>query len=662
MSSTESILISSDGIKKSLKKYKSLNAIAEYVWNGFDANATKINIEIEINVFGKIESICISDNGAGINKEQLNQKFRPFFQSEKVYNPSDNHGKNGVGRLTFFTFATDAIWETVYKNEKGQQHYTISVNSNKLDQYMASEESDTIEQPGTTVSFYNIFDHDISITNITEFLAKEFCWFLELHKKDNYSILINSCQLDYSESIAIKECKSFIIEESNVSFEVTLICWNHKLSEYSKYYFIKSDGTELGKENTTYNNKGDNFYHSVFIKSSLFDNFDLSNVVYQIPLLEKTKNKKSKEYIFIMETVNKLLIDKRKPFLKEHVSKVIDSLDIISAFPNYNANNLIYMYKKDQIEDLITSLYIAQPKIFSNSMNKEQKKTFIRLLDLIMESGDVDSLFQILQEILDMDTFEREELAGMLKYTHMSNITKTIKLIKDRYQAVNDLRDLVFKEELDADEVHHVQKFIEQHYWLFGEQYNLVTAAEPNFVEALKRYLHYLHEEYSNVEVAHPDRLKQMDIFAVRQDLAHSTFNNIVVELKHPSIVLGEKQLSQVKKYMEVILSIDDFNASNMTWEFYLVGNRFNSYIEREILNNRQHGEPSLVFHVDNYKIYVKTWSEIFADFEMRYSHLNKVLNLQREKLQTKYRSADEVIENQSHNAAKMPPEMSIAK
>ena len=84
------------------------------------------------------------------------------------------------------------------------------------------------------------------------------------------------------------------------------------------------------------------------------------------------------------------------------------------------------------MKDLVSSLYIAQPKIFSNNMNKEQKKTFIRLLDLIMESGEINSLFTILQEILDMDTSEREELSEILKFTRMSNVTKTIKLLKEQ--------------------------------------------------------------------------------------------------------------------------------------------------------------------------------------------------------------------------------------
>ena len=55
-------------------------------------------------------------------------------------------------------------------------------------------------------------------------------------------------------------------------------------------------------------------------------------------------------------------------------------------------------------------------------------------------------------------------------------------------------------------------------------------------------------------------------------------------------------------------------------------------------------------------------WSEIIADFEMRYSHLNKKLCLEREKLQTNYISANAVIENQTANTATMPGEMERSK
>jgi hypothetical protein len=64
--------------------------------------------------------------------------------------------------------------------------------------------------------------------------------------------------------------------------------------------------------------------------------------------------------------------------------------------------------------------------------------------------------------------------------------------------------------------------------------------------------------------------------------LNNDSINNVVVELKHPRVNLGSKELEQVKRYMGVILEQDEFNAPNMSWEFYLIGNGFDTsgYIE----------------------------------------------------------------------------------
>ena len=94
---TENVLISADGIKNSLKKYKPLQALAEYVWNGFDAHATRIDIVLFENKLEGTGSISVKDNGEGIDYSLLSKKFKPFYQSEKVYDPnikhSTTHGK-----------------------------------------------------------------------------------------------------------------------------------------------------------------------------------------------------------------------------------------------------------------------------------------------------------------------------------------------------------------------------------------------------------------------------------------------------------------------------------------------------------------------------------------------------------------------------------------
>ena len=665
------VQITSKGIRNSLRRYTPLKSICEYVWNGFDAKATEVHIETTENDLGSISSIKVTDNGYGIDGDLLDDKFRPFFQSEKIYDPniklSDVHGKNGVGRLTFFTFASLASWTTVYCQDNKNLEYKISIEANDLNHYNPNIPSIVEKPTGTTVEFINVYSDELTTYSIKEQLCKEFCWYLELNEEKNYKIIFNGEKLDYSHLILEKETIEVEKEEIKPAYNVKFICWASKLTEYSKYYYIDSSGNEKQKENTTYNNKGDSFYHSVYIKSSLFDCFDFNSNSdnEQISIDENVLfTKKSDNFQALMHDVNQMLFDKRRPFLKSHVSEVVESLEISSAFPNYDEKDPLLSFRKSQVEDVVSCLYIAQPKIFSSSMNKEQRKTFIRLLDLIMESGEVKSLFRILEEILDMDSNDRKELAEILNYARLSNISKTIKLLKDRYKTIEDLKQLVFNKELKANEVVHIQKMIESHYWIFGEQYNLVTAAEPNFEEALRRYMYLLHKEYEDKGIEHPDKLKQMDIFAVRQDVHSGAINNIVIELKHPNIHLGEKQLSQVKRYMSVIMSAEEFNASNMTWEFYLIGNGFTSdnYIKNEIDTNKAHGESSLVFKVNNYKIYVKTWSEIFAEFKIRYDFLLDKLSLSRDELVHNYKTADEVIEQQKENSAKMPEEIKLVK
>ena len=45
---SQTVEITSAGIRKILNKYTPERAIAEYVWNGFDAKATVVNIDFEI--------------------------------------------------------------------------------------------------------------------------------------------------------------------------------------------------------------------------------------------------------------------------------------------------------------------------------------------------------------------------------------------------------------------------------------------------------------------------------------------------------------------------------------------------------------------------------------------------------------------------------------
>ncbi len=659
------IRITTPGIKKALRRFEYSQAVAEYIWNGFDAQANCIDIIFTANGIGGIDELIISDNGTGIPFGQLQDKFMPFFESEKELDPkarrttSAVHGKNGVGRLTFFRFATHAVWHTVFEEDKERYTYSISVSSDSLNNFSETEPVRTDNTTGTSVVFSGIqnLTEDNLFTNVYDFLAKEFSWYLELNANKAYSIRINGEYLDYSGLINDRE--EFRLEINDELFNLRYIQWRENLNrEYSRYYFIDSEDNERFKETTTLNNKGDQFYHSIYIQSDYFDQFEISakdsgdKSEYQMALIGHVKGED--EFKKLIEIVDKYLRDKRKPFLKNYTDKLIADFKENNAFPEFGKNEWD-KYREAELEQVIRELYQIEPKIFS-SLNTEQKKTFAHLLNLVMDEGEKDSLLEILEQIISLDKDDREQLALLLRKSSLTNIIKTIKLIEDRFLAVTELKELVFNKSLKAKEVPHIQNFIENHYWIFGEQYHLVTAAEPKFEEALRRLIFLRTNEQRDVSIDHPDKQKEMDIFMVRQ-LHNDGLNNVVVELKHPNVSLGEKQLAQVKTYLSVITSTDEFNGNNMFWEFYLVGNKFSStsYIEREIENSRHHGEKSLVYAVANYKIYVKTWSEVFADFELRHKFLLDKLKLERSKLVDDYSSADNILVKQSANTAAMP-------
>lgn len=212
----QKIELGSEGIRRVLRKYKPEEAIAEYVWNGYDATATCVNINILQNSIGGIEEINISDNGYGIPFSQLNTKFKPFFESNKIIvrnsesNSSSYHGKNGVGRLTFFTFAGQAEWETIYEKEDKKYKYTIHIDGDGLNDYTATEpeEVDQKTELGTTVRFFRI-NEDFQVDIMKRFLKIEFCWFLELMKNNEFQLLINNDPIDYSEILEDRDVRKY---------------------------------------------------------------------------------------------------------------------------------------------------------------------------------------------------------------------------------------------------------------------------------------------------------------------------------------------------------------------------------------------------------------------------------------------------------------------
>ena len=666
---SEQAAVTSTGIKELLKSHTWPESIAEFIWNGFDANATAIELifKYEEAPLDVITGITIKDNGGGIPYQQLQNKFRPIYESEKAAvsidpkNHSLPHGKNGKGRLTFFTFATHAKWETTCLEDNKLIDHEIEISAESLDTYNPKgHQASAKKETGTKVAFGQIDIEKISVesvqTELVDHLKKEFAWFLELNKEKKYSISINEVPLDYTDLIAATDQLAINEAIPAKRFEIRFILWKYKLNgEFSKYYFINSKGTEVWKENTTLNNKGDSFYHSVYIQGPHFDDFLWSESGDEGELFKCRKDEVFKD---LSTRLTKLLHQKRNPFIEQYTEKMMKTYETEGVLPKYDKSP-VSQFHKEALSSTIKELYKVQPKVFT-SLNTTQKKAFIGLLNALLELGADDRLLDIISKIVEMTPDERNEFAHILDYANISAITKTIGMIKDRIAVVEQLKGLVFDDAWDTNEG-HLQEIIERHYWLFGEQYNLVTAEDPKFDEALRRYLHLLRGDGETIspKIKHVNKNKEMDIFATRRDVRNDVIENIVVELKHPNVKLGGKELNQVDLYQGVILQQPEFTAFNMHWTFILVGKDFDKSgkVERAYESALAHGEKYLTQKNPSLrsKVLVKRWSDIFSEFECRHNFILEKLEIDKVRLieeMNKTKIASQVVVNASVSLA----------
>ena len=479
-----------------------------------------------------------------------------------------------------------------------------------------------------------------------------------MKKGNGFTININGKPLTYDS--LIKDIDSFDIEIEGSVFSIEYIRWSSKLNNhFSRFYCSDDTGEFKYSKPTTFNNKGDEFYHSVYVSGNFFNTFKVGESKGETDML-RSNSDQSDVFQKLANEINHFLRNKRKPFIVGYAKTLIEKYEKDGVFPEYNAKNRWEIVRAEELREAVALLYQIEPKIFT-SLNVTQKKTLVGFIALIIDNGEIDDLFQILDEVIELTSAERAMFAKQLSLTKMSAVVKTIELIGDRFKSVAEFKRLVFDPSMYAGEVPHLQKMMEKNYWLIGEEYQLLTAAEPKFEEALRRFLYHLRGEKKKQSIKHKDKNREMDLFLLRQGKRRNVIENIVLELKHPeNIRLGKKEIDQVYTYMNVIKKESQFNASNMEWKFYLIGNKFDNtdHIESQIEALKTHGEPGLVFTGSNYKVYVFKWSEIFNEFELRHDFLNEKLQLERNRLTEEHESADEIV--QKVRTSDAPPEVTI--
>ena len=620
-------------------------AINEFIWNGFEANATKILIEFSTNEAYGLRELIIRDNGDGINFDELNETFGAFLASKKrlLSLKAKSKVNKGKGRFSFVAFAENVVWNTVYRVGDKYKKFSISMSADSKDAVECTEPEPTDKKAtGTDVVFSNITSlnvENMSFDVMEMALLKEFAWFLYLYKSRNLEIVFNGEKLDYSKYINTDMSEKAYKTIDGYSFTISLVVWQESIKEKYCCYYFDTKSVLKGRDYTSFNRNTINFNHSVYVSSNFFDNRerlpeDCGDTQMSLFIQEEDKKTLKK----LNKEIQALIEKQMSFFLSEKADGIVE--EMISdrkTFPKFSDDVYGRMRQAD-LTRVTKEIYKIEPMIFYK-LKPIQEKSLLGFLNLLLSSEEREQVLTIIEQVVDLTPEQRNEFAKMLRRTSLENVIDTIKFLEERFRIIEILRSLVFDMTQFTNERDHIQKLVEQHFWLFGEQYNLASA-DQRMKTALEGYNNILYGESDISAKLNPDteNERRMDIFLCNKRTVESTVGafeeeNIIVELKAPKVSLSKKVYRQIEDYMDYIHRQPAFNSSIRRWKFIAVCKEVDDEIIERYKAFERYGKVGLVYKVEKYEIYALTWDDVIKSFEMRYSSLLDKLKYDREQI-----------------------------
>jgi hypothetical protein len=420
-----------------------------------------------------------------------------------------------------------------------------------------------------------------------------------------------------------------------VKFSTEYIQWKKKMTcELSKYYFLNESNEEISKRTTGLNYKSDIFYHSVFIRSDFFNNYYPPKPEKDDEQISLYKDDK-KTYSELLKGIKSRLLLIRKEYLVDFSESIIDDWEANNILPRVEDLTIA----EDEYKDVVREVYIAVPQLFTNA-GEEQKKVILRLLGSLMGTEERDDILNILEQVYELSPEDKEALMSLLSKTSLSCIIRTVKEVDHRVQVIEAMEEILFDAERrkTTKEVEHLQKILDENFWIFGDEFRLFSTTEGPVKKTLEKYKNeILHKENEKILT---ESKKELDLFISKYDVVGNKHTGVVVEIKRPSIRLGKKEFDQLEEYMLTIIKEPSCNGNNMEWFFYLIGNDYDDYIQDKIRNsNLGEQDKGLVYRDNskNVKYYIRKWSDIInVDQKSRYKFLREKLMATPENLDNK--------------------------
>lgn len=285
-----------------------------------------------------------------------------------------------------------------------------------------------------------------------------------------------------------------------------------------------------------------------------------------------------------------------------------------------------------QVFDVVAlniNTYLPQ---FSDA-DAQNKRLTLRLVRQALES-DATSLQTILQDVLGLPPEQQEELARLLRRTSLSAIISAARTVAERVDFLRGLEVLVFP---DADtpvirERSQLHRLVAANTWVFGEEFNL-SVDDQSLTEVLRRHCEQLGiDVLADAPVVREDGSEGVvDLMLSRAipQARKDRHEHLVIELKRPTVKIGNKELAQVESYALAVARDKRFRRTAVEWNFWAISDDVSDLISSK--SRQPHQPDGLITQLEDgrVKVWVRTWAEVLQSARARLAFFQERLAIQ---------------------------------
>lgn len=610
-------------------KAQPIVAVAELIWNGLDADAANISVDLEADGLGGLKRILVSDDGHGISLEEAPALFRNLGGSWKRKSTQTRklkrqlHGQEGRGRFKAFSLGSAVEWQCTYERDGKHFQYEITILESNIRTVRIGGEVQVSNNAPTGV-VVKISDLKRSFTSLNpENSLQEFSEIFAIYLKNyrDISIKIGGERIDPAMAISQtwEQDLSQIVTEEGIAYPVALEIIEWRRQTKRALYLCNEQGFPLTQVEARFH-VGD-FHFSAYLKSSLISELHQDNRLELAEMVPAVTG--------AIEDARRAIKNIFRDRASERAKSVVDEWKAQKLYPYEGEASSQIERAERQIFDIV-AVTVQEATADSADIPKPQMALHLHMLRHAIERSPTE-LQRILDEVLRLPKRKQQELAVLLDETDLSAIIGAATLIADRLKFLQGLRIILFDHEARQrlKERTQLHKILESNTWIFGEEFNL-WASDKGLTAVLKAHKAKLDPD---LVIDEPVKLliRQrgiVDLMLSRVQKRHraNDYEHLVIELKAPKVKLTSKELTQIKDYGLSVSRDDRYHRNKgVRWHFWLVSDAYDDFVQSEIEGGPD-SERRLVHKSANLTIGVKTWGEILDENTARLQFVKEAL------------------------------------